>query len=169
MPIAASPPRASLQSGRPWILSTLAAARTVGRITALGSCPKSTVPATSYGCSWRQDRESCVSPLPACCTTKRGGNGPRRVQFWVSPRDLTKILLIGRYLPAMPGLNGRPSRKGPPPRAIPALSGGAAAPALINPCPCPETNKKLSSNSRRPQWGRSALMGEFEGLGVFKV
>ena len=71
VPIAASPLKAFLQSGRPWILSTLAAARTVGRITALGSCPKSTVPATSYGCSWRQDRESCASPLPACCTQKK--------------------------------------------------------------------------------------------------
>ena len=76
--------RAFLQSGRPWILSTLAAARTVGRITALGSCPKSTVPATSYGCSWRQDQESCVSPLLACCT-KKGGKGPRWVQFGSPP------------------------------------------------------------------------------------
>ena len=117
------------------VLCTLAAARAVGRITACGSCPKSTAPATSYGCSWRQDRESCVSPLPACCTKKRGGNGPRRVQFWVSPRDLPKIPLLncrlpGRLLAAMPGHNGWPSGKGPPPRAIPALSGGGGLSSL---------------------------------------
>ena len=47
----------------------------------------------------------------------------------------------------MPGLNGRPSRKGPPPRAIPALRGGAAAPALIILAFDPEINKKLPSNT----------------------
>ena len=48
----------------------------------------------------------------------------------------------------MPGLNGRPSEQGPPPRAIPALSGGAAAPALREILAFePRINKKLPSTT----------------------
>ena len=58
----------------------------------------------------------------------------------------------------MPGLNGRPSVQGPPPRAIPALSGGAASPAL---------KKILAFNAQNKQ--EAAIASQAQCLDVVDV
>ena len=45
----------------------------------------------SYGCSWRQDQESRVGPLLACCTQKKGRQRTLEVQFPVT-QDLLNFL-----------------------------------------------------------------------------
>ena len=90
-PTAASLLRASWQTGRPCYARSPPHALGVGQrpLGLASQIPSACQPAT--GVAGRQDRESCVSPLPACCTKKQRGRQAARAYFWDSPRVRTKM------------------------------------------------------------------------------
>ena len=82
---------------------------------------------SSYGCSWRQDQESRVGPLLACCTQQKEGRKiPLGSYFMGSPSPYpsyplitAKLALSGPTPPSLPG------------RASAALLGGVPRPELL--------------------------------------